>query len=148
MRYDHSRITQTYLDFLQYSYDKDIEGRVPPANNNPPQVGSRKVVGPEYAHQAIILWHDRLLGFASQSFLFRKTPSALAALGLKYLIQEIVDALEISRQLCIRNCIVGIGCMYGMGRTKSASQVARRSTGMKMARNTRLSTRKPFAARD
>jgi hypothetical protein len=76
---------ETCLHILKYSHNKEIELRIPPSDDNPRGDRSWDVQGPEYSHQAIMLWHDNLS-------LLKTIPDVEAVHVQRFLLCRIVDA--------------------------------------------------------
>jgi hypothetical protein len=125
-----------HLNLLKNGQHEDIQGRVPPSHHYTLEARPREVCRPEHTHQRIMFWHNGQR---------RRLP-----------IKRILFASTVLSQIFPTLGIVGAGHVLsvagpasvdGAGRTKFASRVASRSTGMKMSRKTRDRTPNAFAAR-
>ena len=133
----------SHLDVLQHRHNKDIQVRVPPSHNDAGSIGPRDALGPEDAHQAIMIWHDRQLSSRAVCVV-RTSPSSSIVLAPTRWFRGIEDAtVWLARYQWEDWC----GRQQSWIRTRLASRVASCRTGTMRTAKKRLRSAKPLAAR-
>ncbi|KUI61678.1 hypothetical protein VP1G_11300 [Cytospora mali] len=123
----------TDIDSFKDRNHEHIQGGIPPAHDHPRQVRPWDVDWPEYAHQPIMLWHDRQPRW-TRACDARTSPSFSVALVQICLIRANEGACKLVSALS-RGDTGGRGAKGPRaGRTKSDSLAARRATGRKTTR--------------
>lgn len=92
-----SRRTTTDVDIVQYGHNKDVQRRVPPANNDAGTIRLADVRRPKHSHQPIMLYHDQRRYAAKELDSERTPPPQLlsrrdAGSGSTRVLQTIVSA--------------------------------------------------------